>query len=301
MCRVGRVPGTRGGGDVPFFRRVTDKTSTSSEPVRAAEVIAAACLATDLGMGFPFEHGLHGTLMAMKLADLLDVDRETESQTYYASLLMYSGCTTDLDIATGIFAGSRTENFTPRMMGSPLEAFTGFVRALPPPGASPLQRAFEVGRRLIPVGRFVKPHITALCEVAEMMAKRLGLPPEVYELFLLLTERWDGKGMLKRAKGEEVPLPLRIVGVARDAAYQRILGGDDHAVEVIRGRAGHAFEPRIAARLIEEAPEVMAAADGARPAGGAIPAAEPRPWLTLEAGRVDRALAAIGDFADLVS
>jgi HD-GYP domain-containing protein (c-di-GMP phosphodiesterase class II) len=283
------------------LQRVTEQTSRESEPVRTAEVIAATCLATDLGMGFPFEHGLHGTLMAMKLADLLDVDRETESHTYYASLLMYSGCTTDLDIAPRIFAGSRTENFTPRMMGSPLEAFSGFVRALPPPNAPPLRRVYEVGRRLVPVGRFVKPHITAICEVAEMMAKRLGLPPAVHNLFVLLTERWDGKGMLKRAKGEEVPLPLRIVGVARDAAYQRILGGDDHAVEVIRRRAGHAFDPRIAARIIEQAPEVMAAADGAGPVWEAILAAEPRPWLTLEDERVDRALAAIGDFADLVS
>ena len=280
---------------------MTEKATPEGEPVRAAEIIAATCLATDLGMGFPFEHGLHGTLMAMKLADLLDVDRETESQTYYASLLMYSGCTTDLDIAPRIFAGSRTENFTPRMMGSPLEAFAGFVRALPPPGAPPFRRAYEVGRRLIPVGRFVKPHLTALCEVAEMMAKRLGLPPEVHKLFVLLTERWDGKGMLKRAQQEEVPLPLRIVGVARDAAYQRILGGDDHAVEVIRSRAGHAFDPRIVARFIEEAPEVLAAADGVGPAWEAILAAEPRPWLTLEDQGVDRALAAIGDFADLVS
>jgi HD-GYP domain-containing protein (c-di-GMP phosphodiesterase class II) len=279
---------------------VVGKATPEEEPVRAAELIAAACLATDLSMGFPFEHGLHATLMAMRLADLLDVDRETESQTYYASLLMYSGCTTDVDIAPRIFAGSRTENFTPRMMGSPLEALGGFVRALPPPNAPPLQRAYEVGRRLTRMGRFVKPHLAALCEVAEMMAKRLGLPPAVHKLFVLLTERWDGKGMLKRAKGEEVPLPLRIVGVARDAAYQRILGGDDHAVEVIRRRAGHAFDPRVAARFIEE-PEVLAAADGAGPAWEAILAAEPRPWLTLEDEGVDRALAAIGDFADLVS
>src|SRR5918992_2866932 len=113
--------------------RVTEKASPEGEPVRVAEIIAATCLATDLGMGFPFEHGLHGTLIAMKLADLLDVDRETESQTYYASLLMYSGCTIDLDIATGIFAGSRTENFTPRLFGSPAEAIAGVIRSLPPP------------------------------------------------------------------------------------------------------------------------------------------------------------------------
>jgi HD-GYP domain-containing protein (c-di-GMP phosphodiesterase class II) len=280
---------------------VKEQTSPESQPVRTAEVIAAACLATDLGMGFPFEHGLHGTLMAMKLADLLDVDGETESQTYYASLLMYSGCTTDLDVATGIFGGSRTRSITPVQFGSVSEAFGGILRSLPPPDVPSYRRAYETAKRLIPAGRFARPHFRALCEVAEMMAERLGLPPAVHNLFVLITERWDGKGLLKRAKGEEVPLPLRILHVARDAAYQRILGGDDHAVEVIRRRAGHAFDPRIAARFIDEAPEVMAAADGAGPAWEATLAAEPRPWLTLEGERVDRALAGIGDFADLVS
>lgn len=280
---------------------MTEKASPESEPVRAAEIVAAACLATDLGMGFPFEHGLHGTLMAMRLADLLDVDPETESQTYYASLLMYSGCTTDADIGARIFAGSRTENITPAQFGSPAEVLAGVVRALPPPGDPPHQRIYEVARRLVPAARFRKPHFAALCEVAEMMAKRLGLPPAVHNLFVYLTERWDGKGVLGRAKGEAIPMPVRIVHVARDAAYQRVLGGDDHAVEVIRQRAGHAFDPVIASRFVEEAPEIMAAAEEPGSAWEATLAAEPRPWLTIEGEGIDRALGAIGDFADLVS
>jgi HD-GYP domain-containing protein (c-di-GMP phosphodiesterase class II) len=280
---------------------VTEKASPRSEPVRAAEVIAATCLATDLGMGFPFEHGLHGTLMAMRLADLLDVDPETEAQTYYASLLMYSGCTTDADIATRIFAGRRSENITPVQFGSSAEALAGFIRALPSPDDLPHRGVFEVARRLVPAARFRKPHFAALCEVAEMMAKRLGLPPTVHSLFLHLTERWDGKGVLRRARGDEIPLPVRIVQVARDAAYQRVGGGDEHAVEVIRRRAGHAFDPGIAGRFVEEAPEIIAAAEAPDSAWEATLAAEPRPWLTLEGEGVDRALAAIGDFADLVS
>jgi HD-GYP domain-containing protein (c-di-GMP phosphodiesterase class II) len=278
-----------------------EKAPPRGEPVRAAEIIAAACLATDLGMGFPFEHGLHGTLMAMRLADLLDVDPEIESQTYYASLLMYSGCTTDADAGARLFAGSRTENLTPRQFGSQMEGLTGVIRALPPPDEAPQRRVYEVAKRLVPAARFRKPHFRALCEVAEMIAKRLGLPPAVHTLFAYLTERWDGKGILKRAEGDEIPLPVRIVHVARDAAYQRVVGGDDHAVEVIRGRAGHAFDPVVAGRFVDEAPEILGAAAASGSAWEAILAAEPRPRLTLEDEGVDRALAAIGDFADLVS
>jgi HD-GYP domain-containing protein (c-di-GMP phosphodiesterase class II) len=280
---------------------VTGKAPPQREPVRAAEVIAAACLATDLGMGFPFEHGLHGTLMAMRLTDLLGVDPETRTQTYHASLLMYSGCTIDADIAIRVFAGNRSENITPGQFGSSVEALAGVIRALPSPDDPPFQRVYEVARRLVPAARFRKPHFAALCEVAEMMAKRLGLPATVQNLFVHLTERWDGKGVLKRAKEDEIPLPVRIVHVARDAAYQRVVGGDDHAVEVIRRRAGHAFDPRIAGQFVEEASEVMGAAEAADSAWEAILAAEPRPWLTLEGEGVDRALAALGDFADLVS
>jgi len=46
---------------------MADEPSQGAEQVRAAEVIGALCLATDLGMGFPFEHGLQSTLVAARL------------------------------------------------------------------------------------------------------------------------------------------------------------------------------------------------------------------------------------------
>jgi HD domain len=91
-----------------------------------------------------------------------------------------------------------------------------------------------------------------------MLTDRLGLPPTLRELFVQFTERWDGKGEPGRLRGEEIPLPLRIVHVARDAAFQCLLGGEDYAVEVIRERAGHAFDPSIASLVADEAHELLA-------------------------------------------
>ncbi|HEX6208016.1 MAG TPA: HD domain-containing phosphohydrolase [Actinomycetota bacterium] len=280
---------------------MSQQPAVDPESVRAAEIIAAACLATDLGMGFPFEHGLHGTLMAMRLADLLAVDAETASQTYYASLLMYSGCMTDAHIATRIFQGSRTEHLTPKQFGSARESLGGVIRSLPDPEAAGLGRAAQIAGRLVVAARFRKPHFAALCEVAEMMAERLGLPPAVHGLFAYLTERWDGKGILRRGREGEIPLPIRIVQVARDAAYQRVLGGEQRALAMTRERAGHAFDPDVATRFVEHAPEVFGAVDEAASSWEATLEAEPRPHLTLEDGAIDRALAAMGDFADLGS
>jgi HD-GYP domain-containing protein (c-di-GMP phosphodiesterase class II) len=80
-----------------------------------------------------------------------------------------------------------------------------------------------------------------------------------------------------------------------------MIGGDEYAVEVIRERAGKAFDPEVATAFVVGAAEVLAAADTPQSAWEATLAAEPKPWLTLDGEEIDRALAAMGDFADLLS
>jgi HD-GYP domain-containing protein (c-di-GMP phosphodiesterase class II) len=270
------------------------------ERIRAAEVAAALCLATDLGMGFPFEHGLHSTPTAMRLAQRLGVDRETASHTYYACLLTYSGCTADAGITAETFGGSMATHFAPVTFGSERERLSGIVRALPTPESPAPVRAIQIARRLPKAARERDPHLAAICEVAQMLSERLGLPKPVGDLFVDLTERWDGKGYLRRAKGEEIPLSLRITQVARDATVQRMLGGDELAVRIVRERAGHAFDPQVAHCLADGAEEIFAHLHE-EPAWDETLAREPQPALTLEGEAIDRALAAIGDFADLTS
>ena len=130
--------------------------SPGEERVRTAELIGALCLATDLGMGFPFEHGLHETLIAMRLAERLRVDRETAAQTYYTSLLSHAGCSAKTHVAAEVFGGSMTENFNPLMYGSVHEVVVGLLRSLPDEGVTGLARVpasvvlgLVVGRRLV--------------------------------------------------------------------------------------------------------------------------------------------------------
>ena len=82
-----------------------------------------------------------------------------------------------------------------------------------------------------------------------MLTDRLGVVPSMGPLFAYVAERWDGKGEPGRARGDEIPLAMRIVHVARDAAFQRMLGGAEYAASVVRRRAGHAFDPEVAAAL----------------------------------------------------
>jgi HD-GYP domain-containing protein (c-di-GMP phosphodiesterase class II) len=279
---------------------VSAGVSQGGEQVRSAELVAALCLATDLGMGFPFEHGLHSTLIAMRLADQLGVDRETLSQTYYACLLSHSGCTTDAHVTPEVYGDSLTTQFHPVMYGSGREVLSGLLRALPDPESAGTIRALQVVRRFPRMVRETRPHIAASCEVAGMLAEELGLSRSMRGLLAQLTERWDGRGPLGRAKGEEIPLPMRIVHLAVDAAFQRLLGGNERVVRLARERAGHAFDPDVAACLADDAERILAL-DAHASVWHETLACEPHPPLLLEGEALDRGLGAMGNFADLIS
>jgi HD-GYP domain-containing protein (c-di-GMP phosphodiesterase class II) len=274
---------------------------TATDQVRAAEVIASMCLATDLGMGFPFEHGFHATLTTMRLCEVLGVDEETVSRTYYGCLMMYVGCNVDGAEKTHVFGGNLSEHLTHRQFGSTAESLTAVIRALPSPGASLPRRVLQATTGLPRAARFRGGHFAAMCEVAGMLAERLGMPPSVHAMFPLLTERWDGSSVLKRASGDDIPLPLRIIVVGRDATYQRLIGDDEYVTSVIGSRAGHAFDPEVVAAFLENAADILGPREGSETMWDDVLAREPRPWLMLEGSSIDRALGAIGTFSDLVS
>jgi HD-GYP domain-containing protein (c-di-GMP phosphodiesterase class II) len=279
--------------------RVSPEARAGFEHVRSAELVAVLCLATDLGMGLPFEHGLNTTLVAMRLADRLGVDKPTATQTYYASLLAHAGCTAEAHVAAEIFGDSLTTRFHPVMYGSPREVLFGLVSALPEPDRAAPMRALQIARGLPRMARDLRAEIGASCEVASMLAGAMGVPPEVPGLFGYLTDRWDGKGPLRRARREQIPLAMRIVHVAADAVFQRLLGGAEHAVALTRERAGAAFDPEVAACLADHGVDILALEE--KEAWQETVAREPHPVLALEGDEIDRALAAMGNFADLIS
>lgn len=270
--------------------------------MRTAELIAALSLATDLGTRAPFEEGLYSTLLAMRLADHLGVAEETASQTYYACLLFYVGCTAGAETATEVFGDEEalTKYGAPGRFGSRREMMTGLLHAIAPPDLPAPARAVRLATGLPKAVRVFPSQINAFCQVGQMLTDRLGLPSSIKPLFAYFAERWDGKGQPDGKKGEDLPLAVRILHVARDAALHRGVGGDEHAVEVIRARAGAAFDPAVAACLVDNAPDILAL-DRDTSAWDCVLDAEPPERLTLEGEAIDRSLEAMANFADLTS
>ena len=284
-----------------YRRGVPESALSGEERISAAEVIAALSLATDLSIGFDFEHGLRSTLVAVRLAERLDVDRETAAQSYYACLLQQVGCTADIHMRAKILGDTREavkNHLMPVWFGEPREMVAAIARSVAPDATLPV-RAIEVARR-VPQAALVMPRVDVACrEVARMLIERLGLPASFGALFTYVDDRWDGKGGT-RAKGEEIPLPMRIAHVARDIDVQRVLGGPELAAAVVGARAGRALDPAIAARFVHEAAEMLAI-ENEESAWDQVLACVPAPGLVLDGRGIERALSAMGDFSDLVS
>ena len=175
----------------------------------------------------------------------------------------------------------------------------GMLRAVAPPGGPIARRAGQLTNlpRLV---RGMGDHAAASCEVARMLSARLGLPSSIGELFSFTDERWDGKGIPGRTGGEGIPLPMRIVQVARDATFQCALDGPERAASVISERASHAFDPEIARTFVDHARDILPVEEAGSLWDVAL-ACEPEPRLVLNGHAIDRALTAMGDFADLAS
>jgi HD-GYP domain-containing protein (c-di-GMP phosphodiesterase class II) len=278
---------------------MADDALYDRDRVRTAEVIGALSLATDLAMCVPFEYGLKSTLVAMRLCDRLEVDQETAAQTYFLCLLFYVGCTAPADVGPEVFGSDDAfaTHAIPARFGSRTEMARGMMRAVAPPVGSWPLRVWQTARGLPRLALGLPGVVAASCEVARMLTDRLGLGAEVSHFFAYEGERWDGKGLPGGVRGDAIPLPVRIVHVARDAAFQRLLGDEQFVSEVMRQRAGAAFDPTIAGLVAEDAQIVDL---GAEPSlWERVLASEPTPWLLLEREAIDPALRAMGHFSDI--
>jgi HD-GYP domain-containing protein (c-di-GMP phosphodiesterase class II) len=275
--------------------------ATVATRVSRAEVVGALSLATDAAMGQPLESGLGICRLALALADAAGLDDSERDRIYYMALLRHVGCTAEshsfaeivgdeLDFRAGAMNIDATN---PRAMGPYMLRHLVRANGLMGAAGKMLQMA---GQR----DRF-QEGVVAVCEVAELLAGQLGLDEQVQRDLLLGVERWDGKGFLKRAGGEEVPVAVRVVQIAECASVYNGLGGADAATDVVRDRAGTAFDPRLAELFATHASELLASVQDDDSHWDAVMAAAPADDVPLSGDRLGDALRTVSTFADLKS
>jgi HD-GYP domain-containing protein (c-di-GMP phosphodiesterase class II) len=260
---------------------------------RLAEVVAAISLATDLGMGQPLQHALRTSVIATRLAAAADLPAQEQPVVYYTALLRYLGCTADAHMMSATFGDEIAARaaFATIDPASGREQLAWLARHVGPPRrAAKLAAAFAEGQR------GAREVYATACEVARRLAERLGLSEDVQRSLLEAFERWDGKGFPAGTAGNEIGRPARVVALARDAEVFHRAGGLEAAIDVVRGRAGAAYDPAFAAVFCDSAEALLGDLDD--PWQAAL-AAEPAPRRHLPEAQLDATCRAVADFADL--
>jgi HD-GYP domain-containing protein (c-di-GMP phosphodiesterase class II) len=270
------------------------------EPIRAAELVGALSLATDLGTGQPLEHALRTAVLAVRLGELADASTEELADTYYVALLHGSGCTSNSHEATQLF-GEDIMHRAAFFLIDPAdpEQVLAFYRAHVGPG-----RPNEVREQMIEAALSnptrARESFAAMCEVAQRFGRWLGLGKGVETALEYVFARWDGKGPSGGVGGEALPLPARLLHVARDYSLFLSAAGADDARTVLERRAGAAYDPRLAELAVRHFDDVCAELDDSRMWEHALET-EPLPQLTLSGAEIDAGFSAFAALTGLKS
>jgi HD-GYP domain-containing protein (c-di-GMP phosphodiesterase class II) len=268
--------------------------------MRLAELVSALSLGVDLGFGQPMEHLLRQCLIALRLADALELNEQMRAVVYYTGLLVGVGCHSDAheqakwfgdDIA---FRASKYDH----ALGSLRGAVNVFARI--GAGNPPLHR-FRIGLEFLVSGRRdLEDMIANHTRLARAFAAQIGLPSEVVDAVGSAYEQWDGRGWPRGLAGLEIPLAARIASLAEYAEVAHRVGGVARVLEVAEARSGTQFEPRLVSVLRTHHESILAELDSIG-AWNVVIDAEPALRAFLSESQIDAALLAIANFIDLKS
>lgn len=270
------------------------------QEVRLSELLACLALATDLGMGQPLEHGLRTCLLAVGVGESLGLTQHQLADVYHIALLRFVGCNSHAhqdSLESGDEIAFRA-GLAPILTGRTPELLRFTIQETGR-GYPKLARAKMVVGTLAAGSKGARETIATTCEVAQMIATRLGLGTGVIDALGYTFERHDGKGLPEGAAGDQIPVTAQIAVMARDFEVLHRLGGRELVVEATADRRGKAYDPKILDGFLKHAWELLEEAE-TPPNWDAVIAADPLP-RPLDRERLLEALNCLADFADMKS
>ena len=266
--------------------------------VRHSEIIMALSLATDLGTGRPMDWALCSAVLSLRLGEAIGLGDSELRTVYYVALLRYIGCTADVHTRVQLFGdnpgigGSQYAFVDPNQPQQMLGWMFHYVGG----GQNPPQRISALAK--MPTA--MPQHLQAHCEVAQLFSERLGFEKAIQESLWQTYERWDGRGMPRHLKGEDLTLATRITQLAQDVETYRRAGRSEAVASVVRQRAGSAYDPQIAEVFCQKADHLLLDLDAAGSWQNVL-ACEPGQHRYLSDEEFDRVAQVFADFIDLLS
>jgi HD-GYP domain-containing protein (c-di-GMP phosphodiesterase class II) len=275
---------------------VEDRRWDGGAMTRLLGLLGGLSLTMDMGTGAPLEESLRRCVVAVRLARASGCTDDEVHDVLYAALLEHLGCTAYTSELAKVF-GDDIQTIRAGFLANPadkgelLRVFVPHVaRATGRSKARVMASALASGRAVDTVG----PRAT--CEVARDSATRLGLSDAVRDALANVTAMWDGSGY-PSARGDDIPLPIRLVHVASVATSYALLTGPDEGVEAVRRRAGTQLDPGLAEAFSIDLLDDSADLD----AHQTVLDLEPDPVRRVDASDLERVARVFGDLADLKS
>lgn len=293
LCRVdgARGSGLRTSGGLPIF----------GSSLRLGELVATLALAQDNCFGQPLESQLRSCLLSVWLCEELDRGRELRDTAYWASLLRYLGCTGHAHEVAAVFGDEIAVRARTLVhdAADPAEVMRDVVE-LATAGRAPEERDRIIRTLQETAQGWAVHNFASGCEVGDRLAVRLGFGADVRDALAFTFERWNGNGYPHGARGEAIPLAMRVVHLAHDMEAIGRLFTPEAALAAAADRRDRTYDPLLVDVLLAHGATWFDRLGKLDP-WDAVLALEPEPARTLTGDELDDVLLTVADFIDLKS
>jgi HD-GYP domain-containing protein (c-di-GMP phosphodiesterase class II) len=273
----------------------------SDASLSLAELAATFALAQDNSFGQPLESQLRSCALATWIAPRAGVDADGLDTVYWTALLRYLGCTAhahEVSLLFGDEIAARAQTLV-HDAANPHEVLGDAVAFLTA-GLGPEESAEIAGQLQAGMADWARANFGAGCEAGDMLARRLGMPEEVRAALAHTFERWNGAGWPNGARGDEIPLAMRVVHLAHDMEAISRRRSHADAIATATDRRGRTYDPDVVDAFLVEAPGLLERLDALEP-WDAVLALAPASNRPLSGAELDEALTVAADFIDLKS
>ncbi|GAB2550047.1 HD domain-containing phosphohydrolase [Nocardia heshunensis] len=269
------------------------------KPTRAEVAVLLATM-QDHALGQPPGCQLRAAVLGRRLAEAAGAERAECETVWWTSALRFLGCTGHAFDMANVFGdeivmraeAARLDLSDPLAMARAMIGFAGRDRH----GRDKYRAMLAAAAGGRKAAEF---NFRTACEVADILARRLGLSDTVQAALRTSFERWNGHGYPHGLHGHDIPRAMRIAQLSYEFEVLARLEGVPAGLGIVRARSGRAYDPALVELLRAHAAEWWAPAESADPWEAALAAAPP--CAPLDELQTHAALLVLADFADLKS
>ena len=209
-------------------------------------VIGSLSYALDIAEGQPQGHAVRSCLIGMRIAAELEMDPGERSHLFYALLLKDAGCSANANRMSLLYEADDLETKrTSKLLDwtDKRATFLWAARSVAP-GAG-LRKRIEVLKGIRDEGDVTRKFMEARCDRGAEIARMLFLSEDTAAGIRSLDEHWDGRGMPDGLRGEEIPLPARIMCLAQTVEVFNANEGLKATRKMAKAHRGTWFDPAL--------------------------------------------------------